>query len=141
MSSALWQFRSPIRVLAESICNPHRDPRHPSYNLSVDSVGELPDAAWRKRMGNQDKLIPLQLTPAAGITVAEFDEIDRPVEFGSRFDGLDLLYSGLDLDKCSGPQHWKQRVILQTDIAIKAMLEIQVLDERDRNLSPDFDHS
>jgi hypothetical protein len=63
-------------------------------------------------MRHEKQLIALHLTPGTGITVAELDEIDGPLEFDSPRGRLDLPESFVDLHKRSGSQDGPHGVIL-----------------------------
>ena len=71
---------------------------------------------------NDQQLVPLQLTPAARVTLAQFDEIDRPVEFVVPGSGSQFVLTGVDLEQRSGPDERIHRLIRRTKIAMSDIL-------------------
>jgi hypothetical protein len=82
-----------------AINHTHGNPCHLSNDLSVSSIRDLTNAAGREWVSEQEKLIALQLAPGTRIAVAEFNEIDRTIEFSSPLGSLNLPQSVVDLNK------------------------------------------
>src|SRR5690242_12303126 len=92
-------------------------------------------------MRNDDQLILLHLAPAAQVTVAQLDKIYGPVVLGR---GWRILYFALgvvDLNEGARLQQRIKRVIRQSDEAILHGPKLQVLDQRDRHVSPYLHHA
>ena len=90
----------------------------------------------------QKQQVPiLQFTPGTGIPVAQFHKIDRPIELRTPALWLNLAHALIDLDEGAWAQQRVKRVILKSDVTVQAMPKVQVLKERDRDFSPDFDHA
>jgi hypothetical protein len=62
----------------------HRYPCNPPEDVGFGREGELSDALRRIQMWYDAQLTVFQLTPAAGITSAQLNEIDRPVKLAPR---------------------------------------------------------
>ena len=87
----------------------------------------------------QKQQVPiLQFAPGARIPIAQFHKIDRPVEFRPPALWLYFAHALIYLDEGTGPHKRIEREILKPDVAIQAVAQIQVLQQRDRNLAPDF---
>jgi len=92
-------------------------------------------------MGQEKQVPVLQLTPGTGIPIAELNKIDRPIELRAPALRLDFADALIDLYKRAGAEQGVKRKILQPDVTVQSVPQVKVLQERDRHLSPDFNHS
>lgn len=81
----------------------------------------------------------VQRAPGASVAVPEFHEINRTVKFSAPAKWLNFPDTRIDLDERARPDQRVQHRVPQTYVAIEAVAEIQMLDERDRNFAPDLD--
>jgi hypothetical protein len=79
----------------------------------------MPCLSTRLRRGNEDQLASIQFAPTADVTVAEFDEIDRPIEFVLPVTSPDFSLTPVNLDERSWADVRVQRVVLDTDVPIQ----------------------
>jgi len=89
----------------------------------------------------QKQIRMVHFAPPAAIPVSQFDEVDRAVVLGRPTTGQDFSHAGIDLHEGPGTQDGKERVVFQSDIPVQVLANVEILDERDGNLSPDFDHA
>jgi hypothetical protein len=80
-------------------------------------------------------------TPAADIFIAQFYEKNWSIVFVFPVDGKNLSLISVDLHDRTGPDERVHRIVIEPDEPIYALTEIEVLDQTDRNLSPDLDQS
>ena len=92
-------------------------------------------------MWNQRQLGSANFAPRTGVAVPEFDEINRAIEFGPPFRCLLPSRMAIDLNERPGTQQWIHCEIVEADISVLTMADIQLLNQRNGNFSPDFDHS
>jgi hypothetical protein len=67
----------------------------PSDNFGFSRVNKFTHR--RSKIGNDAKLIALEVTPAAGVPGAQFDEVDRPLKLVAPFTFYDSVLPGIDL--------------------------------------------
>src|ERR1700722_933997 len=92
-------------------------------------------------MRDENKLRAPQFGPGTRVAVAQFDEINWPVELGAPRGSVDSGDLAINLHKRSRTQKRIHRVIVAPDIPVLAVAYVQALNERDRHLSPNFHHS
>src|SRR5580704_76965 len=92
-------------------------------------------------MGQQQQVAVLHLAPRTRVPVAQLHKIDRPVKFRAPPQRLDFPNVRIDLHKRTRPQQWRERVVLQSDVPVQAMADVQMLDQCDRDFSPNFNHA
>ena len=59
----------------------------------------MADLSSGLRIRDQEQLVPVQLTPTAGVTISELDEKDRAVKFVLPGARLDLVLPLIDLNE------------------------------------------
>lgn len=78
-------------------------------------------------MGNYHQLSPVHLAPTAYIPVSEFHKVHGAVEFCLPSLGADLLLACVNLDKRTGTDQGKERVVFQADIAVDRFVQVEML--------------
>jgi hypothetical protein len=63
-------------------------------------------------MRKQQQVAILHFAPRARVAVAQFHEINRPIKFRAPFKWLNLAHVRIDLHKRTGPQQWREGVVL-----------------------------
>jgi hypothetical protein len=91
-------------------------------------------------VGNQGDVRPTHFAPGTRVAIPQFNELNRPVEFGAPFSCSDAIRVAIDLYERPGTQKRIQRVVLYTDVSVLAMTDAEFLNQRDGNLSPNLDH-
>jgi hypothetical protein len=84
------------------ICKANRYPRDLSDDFRVHPGDETSDLAGREGMGQQPKMLVVQLTPTAALAVAQLDKVDRTVILGTPGAGRIFLTRGLICTKEPG---------------------------------------
>ena len=92
-------------------------------------------------MGNKQELAAGLFAPRARITIPQLNEIDGPVVFCTPLKRLYFSNCSINLHEGAGAQERIKRQIVETNISVQPVLEVKVLDQGDRHLSPDFHHS
>src|SRR5579859_6633784 len=89
-SSRRWYFGSQRFFFHDA----HRHARHAAHDFGLRGIVKSPHVLVGVRMGNDDQLPTVNLTPAAHIAVPELHEINGTIEFGFPSFGSDLLLAG-----------------------------------------------
>src|SRR5580698_2005093 len=105
----------------------HRHGGDSADNVPVGWITNLTDLPSRLRTGNQNELVPVKFTPATGISVSEFDKIDRTVEFVLPAAWLYLVLPGINFDERPRSNERKECVILKSDVSTKTVLQVHLL--------------
>ena len=122
-------------------CNSHSHRSDSADDVRLGWISKVPDLTSRLGTRNQDKLIPVEFTPTAGVTTTEFDEIDGTVELVLPIARFYLVLVIVNLDERAWPNQRKERVILESDVPPKAIPQVQLLQESDGDITPRFKHS
>jgi hypothetical protein len=101
-------------------------------------ISDLSPRLWTR---NKDKLVPVEFTPTAGVTTAEFDEIDGAVELVLPIAWFYLILVLVNLDERARANQGKERVILKSDVPAETVPQVQLLQKTDGNLPPGFKHA
>jgi len=91
-------------------------------------------------MWHEQEATVLEVAPGASITVAQLYEVDWPVELRAPLQRANLADPWVDQNKRSWTKERVKRVVGQSDVTIKIMPNIQVLDESDWHLTPNLHH-
>jgi hypothetical protein len=83
----------------------------------------------------------LQLAPRASITIAQFHKINGAVELRTPAHGLDFAHAWVNLHKRARAKQRVESHVLKTNVTVKAVPNIEVLDEGDGNFAPDFNEA
>ena|SRR5215813_7562401 len=70
-------------------------------------------------MRDDEEIIPLQLTPTAGIAISKFDKINWSFELVVLRDRLELCLARVDSNKRAGTNHRIHRHVVHTDVAVR----------------------
>src|ERR1700733_13802243 len=92
-------------------------------------------------MRKQEQMAILHFAPGTSVSVTQFHEINWTVKFRSPAERLNFSHVRIDLHERTRPQERRQRVVLQTDISVKTVAEVQMLNHSDWNSPPDFHHA
>lgn len=90
-------------------------------------------------MGNEQEVAILHFAPGTRIAVAQLHKINRTIEFGAPAQRLNLADARIDLHERTGAEEWVERGVFQANVAIEVVANIEVLNEGNGNLAPDFD--
>src|SRR5262249_40514494 len=104
-------------------------------------IRKLADAAPGKRVRYQSDLGTADFTPRTRISVTQLHEKNRPVEFRAPFGRVGFRLASFNLYEGARAEQRVHRVILNADISILTSSYVQLLDQRHRYLTPDFDHA
>ena len=80
----------------------------------------------------------LHLAPRTGISVAQLYEINGSVKLGAPALRVDFANARIDLHKRSRPQKGIESEVLQPNVAVLAVFDIQMLNQGDGDLAPQF---
>jgi len=92
-------------------------------------------------VGQQQQMPVLQLTPSASVAVAQFHKINGAVEFRAPAHGLDFAHARVNPHKRAGAKQGVESNVLKPDVAVEAVANVEVLDQRDGHFAPDFDEA
>ncbi len=93
-------------------------------------------------MGHQGQLIPFQFTPRASEATWSFYKIDWPIQFCPPRRGTkDFAHLVVYLHERARWDKGVHRMVSKADIAILTMPDIQVPNDGDWYLAPDFHHA
>ena len=79
-------------------------------------------------MRKQKELVVQQVTPGAGIAVAQLYEIDRAVEFCAPAKRLDSSHARVNLNERAGAQQRIEGEVVQADVTVLAVANVEMLD-------------
>src|SRR5258708_34900401 len=83
----------------------------------------------------------LQLTPSASVAVAQFHKINGAVEFRAPAHGLDFAHARVNPHKRAGAKQGVESHVLKPNVAVEAVANVEVLDQRDGHFAPTFDEA
>src|SRR5208337_381333 len=89
------------------------------------------EVMWGTRMS-----CPSFNSPTAGITIPEFDEIDRALQLLPPHARLDLCLCRIDLQERPRQDYREERVVAQAQIAVERPPQVELPNQRYRHLSP-----
>ena len=81
----------------------------------------------------------MQFAPAAYIAIAEFKEKDWTVMLVMPIHWWDRSLSGIDPDEGTGANNGVERMVLHSDVAVKGIAPVDLLQQRGRNIFPIFE--
>src|SRR5262245_44713987 len=92
-------------------------------------------------MRQQQEVAVLDFAPGTCVSIAKLDKINRPVMLRAPTRGTDLTDFLVDLNERTWAQQRVKGEVAKTDVTIKAVAKVEMLNERNGNLAPDFNHS
>src|SRR6267154_2017790 len=101
----------------------------------------MADLHSRLRTRNQNQLASIDFTPTAGVPIPELNEINGTVKLAPPVTRPHFVLPGIDLHERTGADQGIKRVVLQADVSTKTFPQIQLLQERDRDVAPSFKHT
>src|ERR1700690_2982027 len=119
----------------------HRHGSDLSDDFGFARIGELPNRAGRKRMGNKGNLRAAYFAPRTRVAFPQFNEKNWPVKFSAPIRGRHTRSVAVNLHEGARAKERVHTEILHPNVAILAMADIEFLNQRDGNFSPHFDHS
>ena len=91
-------------------------------------------------MRDEQEIPAHRLHPGAGISLVQFEKINRAIEIA--MPGLrDHCLILVNLDKGAGAQDGIHEGVLQADITVQRFSNVEILDQRDRHFTPRLNHS
>src|SRR5208337_324635 len=99
-------------------------------------MGEPANRLRRSDVGHQNELPVFQFAPTAGITISEFDEIDRTLQFLAPCACLNLCLCRVDLQERPRQDYRVERVVAQAQVAVERPPQVELPNQRYRDLSP-----
>jgi hypothetical protein len=118
------------------LCNSHGYACDPADDGDVTGIADTPSMSTGMRRGNQYQLAPIEFAPTADVAIAEFEEEDRAVEVVMPIYGWDRPLPGIDLDEGTGANNGVESAVLHSNVAVKGIAPIDLLQERGRNIFP-----
>lgn len=116
----------------------HGYSRDTAHDLGVARVNKPPDFTLRVRIRNSQQVAFANLTPTANVFPPQLDEVDRPFVLVLPFYRRYFLLACIDLHDRARPKDGVHREIRHSDQSVNALAEIEMLDQANRHLSPDF---
>jgi hypothetical protein len=107
--------------------NSHGNTGDPAYDFSMGRKIESPNLLLGMGVGNDHELAPIDLTSAADITVPQFHEIDRAIEFRRPFFRANFLLGSVDLHKRARANEGVGSVVFEANVAVHRFVQTEML--------------
>src|SRR5215469_4223597 len=136
-----WHFRAWSGLEGVPLGQLHSYSDHLAEHFGLLGMAENPNRSRRERMRLQDDFFPPHAAPRAGVTLASFYKVDRPLVFRTPYTFDDPVARFIHLDKTSRRQDGVHREILGPDVTVGEIAVGELGEIGDGNEAPLFNHA
>src|SRR5215471_9819235 len=136
-----WRFRAWSGIEGVPLGQLHSNSYHLTEHLGVLRMAQNANRNGRERMWLKNNFFAPHTAPRAGVPVPSLYEVDGPLIFRTPCSFDHAIARFIDLNETSRRQDRVHGEILGSNIAVGEVAVGELLEVRDRNESPFFDHA